>query len=79
MRYGYVDPKSGVSMTELEFNEAESSGKQVLLYVMRDDAKVAANFFDENTEPKRKALLNRVKKRIVYQFSTVENLAWQSI
>jgi len=76
-RYGSVDPKSGLSMTELEFNEAESSGKQMLLYVMSGDAHVRASDFDAETEDKRKALLNRVKKHTVYQFATIEDLGRQ--
>jgi hypothetical protein len=77
VRYGSVDPKSGLSMTELEFNEAEASGKPMLLYVIREDASVKASYFDAATEAQRKLLLTRVKKHTVYQFGTVEELARQ--
>lgn len=77
MSYGSVDLKSGLSFTELEFNEAESSGKPMLLYVIRDDADVKANVFNSETEANRKALIARVKKHTPYLFGTKEDLARQ--
>jgi hypothetical protein len=40
VRYGSVDPATGLSMTELEYTEAKISGKPMLLYVMRENATV---------------------------------------
>jgi hypothetical protein len=81
VRYGFVDPKSGLSMTELEFNEAESSRKPMLLYLMRDDAddaRLRPDEFEPDKEPKRKALIERIRrKHIAYQFTGVDDLARQ--
>lgn len=78
VRYGSIDPVTGISMTELELNEAEASGKPRLLYVMGDDAPVKVS--DIEADPEGKAKLNQLKKRIlathmVYLFNSVDDLA----
>jgi type II secretory pathway predicted ATPase ExeA len=80
VRYGFVDAKSGLSMTELEFNEAETLGKPKLLYVLHEDAEVKRSYLEAEPEKQAKlqALLKRIKaKYMVYQFRTVEELAKQ--
>lgn len=80
VRYGSIDPETGISMTELEFNEAKASGKPVLLYVIRDDAPVKVSDIESNPEGKAKldALRGRIlSEHVVYMFSSVEDLARQ--
>ena len=40
VRYGSVDAATGLSMTELEFREAETHKKPMLLYVIHEEAPV---------------------------------------
>ena len=80
VRYGSIDQATGLSMTELEFNEAEASGKPMLLYVIRDDATVKVS--DVEHDPEATAKLDTFKARIlrkhvIYMFSTVQDLARQ--
>lgn len=80
VRYGSVDEATGLSMTELEFNEAVASGKPRLIYVIRDDTLVKAG--DSESNPNSKAKLNDLKARIletqqVYMFKSPEDLARQ--
>ena len=80
VRYGFVDAQTGVSMTELEFNEAETLAKPKLLYVLHEDADVKRSYLEAEPEKQAKlqALLRRIKsKYMVYQFSTVADLAKQ--
>lgn len=80
VRYGYMDEATGLSMTELEFNEAEAGDKKMLLYVIKEDAPVKVS--DIEPSPKGKAKLDALKSRIlknyvVYKFSSVEDLSRQ--
>ena len=67
-------------MTELEFNEAVSSEKPMLLYIIRDDAPVKVS--DIEPKPEGKGKLDRLKQQImenytVYLFRTEEDLSRQ--
>jgi len=80
VRYGSVDQATGLSMTELEFNEAEASGKPMLLYLIREDAPIKVS--DIESDPQSKVKLDNLRTRIlanrvVYQFQTFEDLARQ--
>ena len=80
VRYGSVDQVTGLSMTELEFNEAKAIGKPMFLYVIRDDASVKVS--DVETDTEGKAKLDDLKARIlqnhiVYRFSGTEDLSRQ--
>jgi O-acetyl-ADP-ribose deacetylase (regulator of RNase III) len=80
VRYGYIDSATGLSMTELEFNEAIASGKRMVLYVIRDDAPVKVS--DIEPDPSGKAKLDNLRRRIlaehtVYLFDTADDLARQ--
>lgn len=80
VRYGSVDQATGLSMTELEFDEAETSGKLMFLYVIRDDAPIRVSDIeaDPNSKVKLDNLKGRILKRYVpYLFDTVEDLARQ--
>jgi Domain of unknown function (DUF4062) len=81
VRYGYVASDSGgLSMTELEFRAAENAKKQMLLYVMHDNASVKACDLETDAESVEKlAQLKRyiLSKYVVYLFSSVDELARQ--
>jgi O-acetyl-ADP-ribose deacetylase (regulator of RNase III) len=63
MRYGYVDPGSGLSMTELEYRQAVSSGKRVFLFVMDRDAPITAGMVE--TDPQGYGKLLEFRARIM--------------
>jgi O-acetyl-ADP-ribose deacetylase (regulator of RNase III) len=80
VRYGSIDPVTGISMTELEFRQAKTSGKTMLLYLIKDTANVKVS--DIETNPVGKERLEKLKAEIkmsktVYFFDTAENLARQ--
>ncbi len=80
VRYGSIDSESGLSMTELEFREAEASERKILLYVMHPDAPVSAGHMESDPESARKlAELKEylMQKYVVYPFKTVDELAGQ--
>jgi hypothetical protein len=80
VRYGYIDQATGLSMTELEFNEAKATGKPMLLYVIREDAPVRVSDIESDPQGKEKldALKSRiVSQHIVYQFMDRDDLARQ--
>ncbi len=74
VRYGFVDSQTGISMTELEFNEAERLAKPKLLYVLHGDAEI--KWSNLEAEPNKRAkleiFLRRMKsKYVIYRFSTI--------
>ena len=80
VRYGSIDYATGLSITELEFNEAEANRKPLLLYLIHEDAPVKVADIESDAECKVK--LDRLKNRIqknytVYKFSSKEDLARQ--
>ena len=78
-RYGSVDPTSGKSMTELEYDEAVSLGIPRLCYVTHKDANVRSG--DAESDPEKLAKLNmfliKVTRDVVYQFRDIGDLARQ--
>jgi Domain of unknown function (DUF4062)/Macro domain len=79
-RYGSIDPATGLSMTELEYTEAALSKKPMLLYVIRQDAKIRMS--DVEPIPESRTKLDNLRARIltdhlVYQFGTTEDLERQ--
>lgn len=80
VRYGSIDEATGLSMTELEFNEAEANEKPMFLYIIHEDAPVKVSDIEPDPEGKNK--LDSLKLRIlrghtVYMFHSVEDLARQ--
>lgn len=80
VRYGSIDPATGISMTELEFQQAKSNNMQMLLYLIKEDANVKVSDFEK--DPVGKEKLEKLKTEIkatktVYFFDTAENLARQ--
>jgi hypothetical protein len=61
LRYGYVDPGTGLSMTELEYRQAIASGKPMHMFVMDERAPITASMVE--TDPVRFARLQEFKAR----------------
>src|SRR5262249_17574019 len=81
VRYGSVDAATGLSMTELEFREAETGKKPMLLYVMHQEALVPAAHIESDAESSRKlgAFKAQILKQYVpYLFRSAEDLGRQS-
>lgn len=78
-RYGSVDPNSGRSMTELEYDEAVSLGIPRLCYVTHKDATVKSGDAESDPEKlsKLNAFLSKVTRDVVYQFRDIGDLARQ--
>ena len=80
VRYGSIDAATGLSMTELEFREAEARKKPMLLYVIHEDSPVSVAHIEKDPESYRKltALKQHIlAKYVPYLFRTVEDLARQ--
>jgi O-acetyl-ADP-ribose deacetylase (regulator of RNase III) len=63
MRYGYVDPGTGLSMTELEYRQAIASAKPMHIFVMDDQAPITAGMVE--TDSVRFARLLEFKSRVL--------------
>lgn len=63
MRYGYVDPGTGLSMTELEYRQAIASAKPMHIFVMDDQASITAGMVE--TDSVRFARLLEFKSRVL--------------
>lgn len=80
VRYGSIDPATGISMTELEFRQAKSSNKILLLYLIKDTATVRVS--DIENDPVGKEKLRQLKEeilslKIAHFFESPEDLARQ--
>jgi len=80
VRYGSIDPATGISMTELEYQQAKSSNMRMLLYLIKDTANVKVS--DLEKDPIKEDKLEKLKTEIkatktVYLFETAEDLARQ--
>jgi O-acetyl-ADP-ribose deacetylase (regulator of RNase III) len=63
MRYGYVDPGTGLSMTELEYRQAIASDKRICMFVMDQSAPIVASMVED--DPIRFAKLVDFRSRIM--------------
>lgn len=80
VRYGSVDQASGLSMTELEFREAERSKKPMLLYLLHPDAQVEAKHIESDPASAQKLAALKAyiqEKHTIHQFKNVDELAGQ--
>jgi O-acetyl-ADP-ribose deacetylase (regulator of RNase III) len=80
VRYGSIDPVTSLSMTELEFREAEARQKPMLLYVIHDNAQVEVSQIEADPEGKRKLEALRahlLRKYVPYKFRSVDDLGRQ--
>lgn len=59
MRYGYVEPSSGLSMTELEYRQAVASGKPIRIFLMDKDARITAGMVESEPDAFAKLLAFR--------------------
>lgn len=80
VRYGYIDQVTGQSMTELEYREAKSSNKQMLLYIIKDTANIKVSDIEQDNIGREK--LVELKKeilasKVVFMFDSVESLERQ--
>jgi O-acetyl-ADP-ribose deacetylase (regulator of RNase III) len=63
MRYGHVDPGTGLSMTELEYRQAIASDKRICMFVMDQNAPILASMVED--DPTRLAKLLDFKSRVM--------------
>jgi hypothetical protein len=59
MRYGYVEPGSGLSMTELEYRQAVASNKPMRIFLMHKDAQITAAMVETDPQSFAKLLAFR--------------------
>jgi O-acetyl-ADP-ribose deacetylase (regulator of RNase III) len=81
VRYGSIDSATGLSMTELEFREAETGKKPMLLYVIHQDAPVAVSDIEPDPDGQRRLATLKAhifSSYVAYRFRSVEDLALQA-
>ncbi|HKO20757.1 MAG TPA: macro domain-containing protein, partial [Acidobacteriaceae bacterium] len=81
VRYGSIDPATGLSMTELEFRAAETSKKPMLLYIIHEEAPVSVS--DTESDPEAMVKLKALKQdmlsnHVCHMFRSVDELAGQT-
>ena len=67
MRYGFVDDGTGLSMTELEYQQAIASCKPILMFVMDDHAPITPAMVEK--DPESFVKLDRFRKTVMTQHS----------
>ena len=76
-RYGYVDPDTGLSMTELEYRQARECNLPCLIYIkaldLIDPAQTGTTDADSNKLAALKAEVKRT--HVISSFTTADNLA----
>lgn len=73
-RYGYVDPDTGLSMTELEYRQARECNLPCLIYIKANAA--SEPYITETDRNKLTALKAELKRmHVVSSFTTADNLA----
>jgi O-acetyl-ADP-ribose deacetylase (regulator of RNase III) len=82
MRYGYVDPGTGLSMTELEYRQAIASAKPMHMFVMDEQAPITAGMVE--TDSVRFARLLEFKSRVLKdhtckKFTSPDDLARKAL
>jgi len=80
MRYGFVDSATGLSMTELEYQQALASSKPLHIFVMDKSAPITADMVE--LDPENLMKLNDFKSRVLTQhscgmFTDADDLAQQ--
>jgi hypothetical protein len=61
-RYGYIDPESGLSMTELEYRQARRTGIPCLIYLKDESVPIPDEYIE--TDPESKAKLEGLKQEL---------------
>jgi O-acetyl-ADP-ribose deacetylase (regulator of RNase III) len=80
VRYGSIDDATGISMTELEYQTAVTSGKPIHMYVIHNDAPITAAMIE--SDPASYAKLQTFRERVlkahtVFRYHSAEELARQ--
>ena len=78
MRYGHIDPQSGKSLTQLEYEEAQAIRLPSLIYVIDEDSHpVLPKHVETGTSAERLSQLKAILKKshVVNFFSSPEDLA----
>jgi len=81
-RYGYIDPESGLSMTELEYRKAREHDIPCLIYMLEKSVPVLPAHIEQEPEAiaKLKALKqDLMSKHAVSFFTNPDNLAMQVV
>jgi hypothetical protein len=81
MRYGSIDPATGLSMTELEYRQAVAEKKKLCLFLIADDAPINVQMVERN--PDGFAKLVKLKEDVLATrtcgfFRTVDDLTSQA-
>lgn len=77
MRYGCVDPGTGISMTELEYRQAAADLKPVYMYVMDPSAPITPQMVESDPEAYAKLCAFKqhlMRERTCSMFTTPEDL-----
>lgn len=74
-RYGHIPKDAAVSITEQEFDHAQSHGKDTLGFIVHEDHSWPPKLVEHGKSVNLRALLDKVKTRPVEFFTTPENLA----
>lgn len=69
MRYGSIDDKTGLSYTQLEYNEAIKQGIPTLIYIIDENYPIPSKYVDrDNKAEKLEAFKTELKKRHTVSF-----------
>lgn len=63
LRYGFIPPGESKSITELEFDKAQASGKRILLFI-KNPAFILAPFTDAHTKEHDPVLIESLRTRL---------------
>ncbi|MBI5702904.1 MAG: DUF4062 domain-containing protein [Chloroflexota bacterium] len=74
-RYGYIPEGTGASITEQEFDHAQSLGKPIFGFIVHEDYPWSPKFIEHDKKAKLDVFLSKVKKQPVEFFTTPDNLA----
>jgi len=76
-RYGYIDPETGLSMTELEYRKAQECKIPCLIYMIDENVPVLPKEFEDDPKKikKLKALKEELRgKQMIYFFKSSTDL-----
>ena len=76
MRYGSVDEESGLSYSQLEYNEAIKNNIPTLIYIMEENHPIPSKYVDTGDNAEKLSEFKKIvkKKHIISFFTTPEDL-----
>ncbi len=79
MRYGSIEPETGKSYTQLEYEEAIRNNIPTLIYIISNDCAVLPKYIDfgDSAEKLQSFKKHLVRNHTVYFFTSVENFGLQ--